>query len=293
MRVLIMNAVNIVPNSNNSKFQYQFPQMVTFNKTDQIAVSSINIFYSWFNVNASLYNNNSFQYVWFDMNGVLNTTYTITIQDGNYTIETLNEYMQSILVSRGHYLIQTSSGKYVYHIEFVANPTFYSAQLNIYYMMSLASSTGYTRGLNTWQLPTANTCPQVIINSTNTFRNLIGFKAGTYPSTVASTFQTFLSTSTPQLAPVSSIVMTCSLCQQSIATPDNLLYCFSSSGVAFGDSINVQPSALSFVNCREGTFKSVEIQLLDQNLSTIQIKDTQCIIMLTLRSVEEDGKYGL
>jgi hypothetical protein len=292
MFVIIFNSINIVPGSNNTKLRYVFPKAIKFEKNSQIALSSLNMFYSWYNINANLYSNNVFQYVWFNASGVLNKTITVTIPDGYYSIETLNEFVQSVLVTNGHYLTRTSDGKYIYHIEFVANPTYYSCQLNLYYMLASAESTGYVRGNTTWAFPTARTCPQVIINSTNNFKSLIDFKAGTFPAAQASTFQTFLSTVTPTLSPVSSLVLTCSLCQQDLATPDNVLYCFTAGQTIFGDTISSSPSALSFCNIREGSYNFIDLTIVDQNLNPMNIKDGQMIVMLTIRTLEQDSAYG-
>ena len=294
MYVLILNSTNVQIGSNNTKFIYKFPSNITFEKGSQIAVSSINLYYSWFNINSLLYNNNSFSYKWFDATGSLTVTIKVTIPDGNYTVATLNEYIQSVLVTNGHYIVQTSTGKFVYHIELLTNPTYYSVQLNVYYMMTstTATATGYTKPTTTWAFPTTNTCPQVIIQSTNSFKNLIGFNAGTYPSTSSTTSQTFLSAFTPTLSPVSSIIMTCSLCKQPLSIPDNMLFCFGSGNTSFGDMIDVQPPALSFVNIRDGSYNQLEVTLLDQNLSPMNIRDNQLIIMLTIRTLEFDSGYG-
>ena len=295
MFVIIFNSTNIVAGSNNTKLRYNFPKAIKFEKNSQIALSGLNIFYSWYNINASLYSNNTLQYVWFDATGILNTTYTIVIPDGYYSVETLNEFIQSKLVGNGHYLTRTSDGKYVYHIELISNPTYYSVQLNVYYMLALAESTGYVRGTGSivWAFPTVRTCPQVIINSTNNFKELIGFRAGTYPvASNLTTFQTFLSTLTPMISPVSSLILTCSLCQQDLSTPDNVLSCFTAGQTVFGDTIVITPSALSFVNIREGTYNYIELNLFDQNMNPMMIRDPQCIIQMTLRTLEHDGSYG-
>lgn len=294
MYVLILNSTNVVANSNNSKFIYQFPSAVTFEQGSQIAVSSINLFYSWFNINGSLYNNNSFSYKWFDASGNLSVTVTVTIPDGNYSIATLNEYIQSVLVTRGHYLVQTSTGKFVYHIELLTNPTYYAVQLNVYSMMTstTATASGYTKPSATWGFPATTLCPQVIIQSTNSFNKLIGFAPSTYPATSSSTSQTFLSTFTPTLNPVSSVVLTCSLCEQKHSVPDNVLYCFTNGNTGYGDVINIQPSALSFINIRAGTYNQIQLTLVDQNFGQMNIRDNQLIIMLTIRTLENDGGYG-
>ena len=293
MFVIIFNSTNIVAGSNNTKLRYNFPKAIKFESGSQIALSGLSVFYSWYNINAGLYSNNTLQYVWFNVSGVLNTTFTIIIPDGYYSLETLNEYIQSRLVTNGHYLTRTSDGKYIYHIEFVSNPTYYACQMNIYYMMALSESTGYVRGNTAWQFPTARTCPQVIINSTNNFKDLIGFNAGTYPSAAnIATFQTFLSAITPTISPVSSLVLTCSLCQQDLSTPDNILSCFTAGETVFGGSVIVNPSAFSFVNIRAGTYNYIELNLYDQNLKAMVIRDPQCIVQLTIRTLEFDGVYN-
>ena len=159
-------------------------------------------------------------------------------------------------------------------------------------MIASSESTGYTRGARTWDYPTARTCPQVIINSTNNFKSLIGFEAGTFPATSSNTFQTYMSTSAPTLSPVSSLVLTCSLCQQDLSTPDNILYCFTAGQTIFGDTIAMTPSALSFCNIREGSYNFIDLTLVDQNLNAMNIKDGQMIIMLTIRDLANDGAYG-
>ena len=294
MYVLILNSTNVVPNSNNTKFLYQFPSSVKFEEGSQIAVSSINMFYSWFNINGALYNNNTFSYVWFDANGSLNVTVKVTIPDGNYTIHSLNDYIQSVLVTNGHYIIQTSTGKFVYHIEFITNPTYYAVQMNIYFMITsaVATSSGYTKPTGVWIFPYTSTCPQVIIPSTSSFRNIIGFRAGSYPSTSASTSQTIISHFTPTLNPVSSVIMTCSLCEQKYSVPDNAIFCFTSGNTVFGDTLNIQQTALSFVNIRAGTYNHLQLALMDQNFGQMSINDPQLIIMLTIRTLENDGKYS-
>ena len=67
MRTLIINNSNVVQGYSNSKYTYQFSGGgATFEKGDQIAVQSIQVPYSWFNITSS-YNNNTFGY---KLNGV-------------------------------------------------------------------------------------------------------------------------------------------------------------------------------------------------------------------------------
>ena len=65
MRTLILNSNNIVQNSGNSTFLYNFASTQNF-KNCSIGVVSITQYFSTFNVNLQDYNNNSYSYVWFD-----------------------------------------------------------------------------------------------------------------------------------------------------------------------------------------------------------------------------------
>ena len=114
MRIIALNATNVVPNGLNSTLVYKFPNSVFFKNTS-IAVSTISLYYSWFNISASL-GNNIIQYTW--TSGVITTTYTITIPDGLYEINVLNALIQFNLIQAGQYLIDVN-GDNVYYIEVV------------------------------------------------------------------------------------------------------------------------------------------------------------------------------
>ena len=58
MIVIVLNQNNLVPDGQNNKLVYKFPNSVLF-KNNSIAVSSVSMYYSWFNI-SSIYNNNKF-----------------------------------------------------------------------------------------------------------------------------------------------------------------------------------------------------------------------------------------
>ena len=86
MKTLSLNSGNIVPGTNNSQLQYNFPSgSIVPNEGDQIALSSILMYNSVFNFTAAL-QNNSFTYYWID-----GTPNTVTITDGFYDVDALND----------------------------------------------------------------------------------------------------------------------------------------------------------------------------------------------------------
>jgi hypothetical protein len=107
METVFLNSSNLA-NRDNNRLVYRFQQSVKFKKA-KVALKSLSIYYSWFNISAD-YRNNSFQYNWFDPSGELTDVRTITIPDGNYDISTLNEYLQSKLIANQHYVTRSSNG---------------------------------------------------------------------------------------------------------------------------------------------------------------------------------------
>ena len=124
-KTIILNTSNIVENSNNTRFVYNFPSGGFTFKNDMIALLSLYQYFSIFNITSD-YGNNTFSYIWFD--GV---EYTITIPDGYYEISDLNSYFQSIMIANTHYRTN-SAGQFIYVLEFIVNTSRYAVQINSY-----------------------------------------------------------------------------------------------------------------------------------------------------------------
>lgn len=283
MPTIILNATNIVnSDQGNNKLVYKFQGGgVTF-KDNDIALAQASIYYSWYNINKNLYNNASLQYKWVD-----GTTNTITIPDGYYSINSFNAYVQSVLVTNKHYLVQISNGNFLYLIQWEENPTYYAIQLNEF-LSPLPATIGVTYSYPsgaTWVLPATPTTPQTIILSTNNFGSIVGFTAGSYPPTFPYTTGTYSAVSniTPQIQPISSIVITCSLITNPYSSNSKALYSFGIPSTAFGQQILVTPPEFTFNRITNGTYNEFLVEIQDQNGTPIQIKDPQMTILLTIK----------
>jgi len=282
MRTLIVNQNNVVSGTFNDTYTYRFPAGAVEFKDDQVAVSSVSIYYAWFNINQSLYNNNSFTYTWTD--GI---TYPVVFPNGGYyTISDLNAYLQSVMFTNKHYLFNTTTGKILYFLELLENAIFYAVQYNAF-VVPTALPVGFSLPAGaTWALPATATTPQITI-TTNNFGSLIGFTAGTYPPAVPQTSTYSLtSTITPQLSPVSSLVMQCTLLNNKYANPTTLLHSFPPN-TTFGSLITSEPSELVFVDIQDGQYTDFTITFRDQLLRTVDIKDANIVVMLVIRNKNE------
>lgn len=290
MKTLIITGNDLVPNNfYQNRFSYRFPVGSVKFSDDEIAVASIQMFYSWFSITSattsSRYNNNSFQYYFYDNTGQIGP-FTIIIPDGFYSVAELNAYLQSQFVANNHYLVD-SFGDYVYYMEFVENPSAYAIQLNCFPIPTALPALWTNPGGMTF--PAVASTPQLIVLSTNNFKDVIGFNVGIYPAITQATNYSKISDYTPQVSPVSSVVMTCSLLNNLYAIPSTLLYAFTPSGTTFGNIINVQVPELSFNEIQDGSYNSIELEFLDQSLRPIQLRDTQLVIMLVIKSKKEFG----
>jgi hypothetical protein len=227
------------------------------------------MYYSTFNItNAN--KNNTFSYTW--VNGV---TYNVNIPDSLLDVDGLNNYLHFTMVQNKHYIV-SSTGDYVYLMTLGINPTRYAVQLNCFGIsVALAAANAWVLPVGaTWVLPTNFIVPALIVppSANNNFGLVIGYSPGSYPDAVIAgvppaqtqlpaytSDQEFLSTFTPQVTPISSFVLTCSLINNNYAVPNNLIYSFSPQG-NIGEQMLIQPNQYVFID--------VNVALSGENLTT-------------------------
>ena len=117
------NSSNQSTNPNNL-LSYKFPTTAVFDN-HSIAVVSISMYLSWYNIDAELYNNNIFTYTWLDPSGSYKT-YTVNFPNGLYEVPALNNYLQYTLIQRKQFSIDSTTGAYVFYITLNINPAAYS-----------------------------------------------------------------------------------------------------------------------------------------------------------------------
>ncbi len=274
---IILNSSNVVDGSNNSIYRYNFPQgSVKFHKS-KVAVASISMYYSWYNILASL-GNNTFAYTWYGFGA--SSVNTITIPDGFYDIAGLNSYLQSQMIANGHYLVD-AAGDYVYYLEFATNSTYYSIQFNSY-PIPTALPVGYSNPAAI-TFPAVATTPQITI-AADAFRDIIGFNAGTYPAATQATTYSKLSDYTPQVSPVQSVILSCTLLNNKYSNPGTILYSFSPAGTSFGSLIQATPSQFSFVDIQSGQYNTFDIAFLDQTYNYLKINDSNLVVQLLIET---------
>lgn len=292
MRVIILNTSNIVPDGDNNKLVYKFPNSILF-KNNSIAVSQVSMYYSWFNITSAL-QNNIINYTW---NG---TPYTITIPDGLYEVADLNSLLQFTFIQNNQYLID-GNGRNVYYAEIILNPTAYAVQINTY-LVPLSQPSGYTTPAG-FVYPTTIFNPIIILPAN--INNILGFYANF--STPDNTGDTYippagqnliakngagtiscLSTQAPDVQPNPSIYISVSNINNPYALPSSIIYTIVPTG-AVGTLITDKPPQFIWNKMIDGTYAELRLTFLGSNLQPIPLNDPQMTIMLTIKDADETG----
>lgn len=298
---IVLNKSNIVNlDEGNNKLVYHFPNDTEFKTGDTLGLSAVTMYYSWFNITAQN-NNNYFQYKFFNNNKTLDV-FTVIINDGFYSIESLFEFLQSKMVDNGHFLIDPN-GDFVYFIELLTNPTYYSVQIKLssiskmmtfngteYDITNPETETSY-RIAGNW-LPDDNLyiCPQLIIPSSNLFGELIGFKPGvvSYDSTldIINKQYSILNDNAPNMEFQNNIIITSNMIKNELGRPQNILTSFSAIKTAFGDAISGIHEII-YSKITPGLFKELHLSFFDENFKPLMIRDPNMTMNVSIiRNVE-------
>jgi hypothetical protein len=277
-KTIVINSSNYVQNSGN-KYVYNFPQTSYFSAGSGIGVSNISIYNSIQNITQKR-GNNVVTLNW------LGTNYTFIFPDGYYSVSDINFFLQQQCILNGLYVTANSGADNVYFFELVVNSIRYSTSLNFYAIPTDAQATslGYTKPANaTWTYPVSPQTPSLSFGQP--FGNLIGFTFGTYPPTVQSTNVQYLSTSTPVISPVDSLILTCNLINSKYSVPNNILFTVPIT-TAIGTIIQVGISSIVFNDILPQNFSTLEITIFDQLFNPVVLLDKE----LTLTLVIQEGK---
>lgn len=300
MFVIVMNGTNIVPDGNNNKLVYKFPNSVVF-KDKYIAVSSISMYYSWFNI-TSAYLNNTFTYTW--TSGTTTTTYTVTIPDGLWDISAINNYIQYTCIANGTYW--TVSDVNYYPFELLINANRYAVQLSTYYIPTLGTApSGISLPSNWAGYPT--TSFNTVVTFPSAFNSIVGYGAGfasannvggvtTFGTPSASTNYasknsstntiSYLSNTAPQVQPYSSVLFSLSNINNPYTQPSSIIYSLNSN-VGVGELISEKPPNFMWNKLIDGTYNELRLTFLGPNLVPLIINDPNMTILLTIRDKDE------
>lgn len=297
MFVIVMNSTNIVQDGLNNKLIYKFPNSVLF-RDKYIAVSSIAMYYSWFNITNAL-GNNIFTFTW--TAGVTTTVYTVTIPDGLWDITAINNFIQFRCIELNLYW--TIGGINYYPFEIITNLNRYAAQLNTYLIPTVAPA-GATTPVGFPGFPT--TTQNSVVTFPANFNAILGYRAGfasdanvgnatTFGTPTAATNYgaknaigtiSYLSNVAPDVQPNASILFVMSNINNPYTQPSGIIYSLNST-VQVGELITEKPPNFMWNKLIDGTYNELRLTFLSPSLQPLSITDPNMTILLTIRDKDE------
>lgn len=242
----------------------------------KIALSKLNVFYSWPNISTT---NNTFSISWPTGAGAY-SDFSITIPAySNYSsVEDLNDYLKTILIANGLYIINTTSGDYLYYMSFVSNPNLYGVSL-VQNLVPTSLPSGYSLPSNFISWPSVSRTMK-FTTDTSDFNKLIGFAASTIFNGNTSAI-VYNSTITAQLSPVSSVNITLNLANNplSLNVDSTVIYTFTTKDTAYGSIINVEPINLVYYDITSSNNLLI-LSFTDQDGRALYIQDSQISALL-------------
>lgn len=301
MYIITLNYANIVPDGENNKMVYKFPNSVPL-IDKYIALSSLTMYNSWFNI-MSKFSNNTFTYTW--TSGAVSTTYTITMPDGLYEVSDINKYVQFCCIQNGTYWV--ANGNYYYPFDMQVNPVRYAIQLNTYLIPTVAPA-GTT-------IPPPAGWPLVSFNSVVTFPDRFNVVVGyvpinsiifssnnnvgnayipATPATKATYWETkdaqgtlsYLSNTFPNVHPNDTLYLTMSNVNNPYGLPSSIITTVTSD-VAIGEVINMQPPNYAWTKMIDGYYNEIRFGFFGVDLSPVYIADPYITITLVIRDKDE------
>lgn len=278
---LIITQKNLVAGSTNT-YRYDFSSNVDMSNID-IGLGSASIWFSWRNITASK-QNNKFSIIHPTFAG--NTTLNLTIPDGGYGIDDLNNFLRYFLVNNGYYIQNNATQEQIVYAKFQINPSTYTVEF-VSFPLPISLPSGFSAG-SAITFPTTTRAPQLIVNQVN-FGVVIGFALGTFPATQQTILTTSSSSLVPMVSDVTNVVLTLDSAMNPFAPNSKVIHSISPAGFAYASLIKSEPNEIAWVPQQSGWRQSITIQLVNQNLIPIEQYDTDLTIKLLLRLRDQNN----
>lgn len=272
---LIISDVN-AKTSRNSLLTLNLPTPLDFPPDTEVALGYATNYYSIFNIKPG-FNNNTCRIRYNSVN--------YDIQFGNSSgvylnVSDISNYIRLFMKDNGLYLVDNFQEDW-FPFLLEENGSIYGTTLTLDPIPSVLPA-GWTNpaGLAL----TGNTMQFITLN--NDFGKLIGFAANSiFPTVVQNTKYMVNSTITPQIHPVSSILVTCSLVSNLHNTNNvsNIVLYIYSPDVDIGLPVIISPPTLWWNPCTTGQINRVSIDLRDQEGRVIDQVDPSGVYTLLFR----------
>jgi len=323
MHTITLTRQNVTGTDNN-RFVYNIPGSKSLEGAE-IALVDLYMYYSWQNINANPLNNNILTITWPAMeefgSGGANTTpqtqIDIVIPDGLYEVSDINSYLQQWSIDNNYYVINNTTGEYIYFIQMQVNPTRYAIQFNSFAIPDGANIGTWASRYPGYTMPTDGFANSIytpigtggggtILGNYEApgwrfkanFSDWAGFPADTYaPGPGQSVFNTgtesfprgtasIISTQAPNVQPNSVIFLNCNLISNAYTNPQTFLYPIPAK-VGIGQLITIDAPEYAWNKLMPGQAAQLILTFTDITGQPIYLQDPNTVITLIIRDNED------
>lgn len=260
------------------RYRVNLGQTVDFTNCNMSLVFA-NVYNSTYNIKDS-YNNNKIGVKWIE-----GTIYQFTIDNGTYSIDDLNSYLESKMYENNLFVKITATGKPNYFIKLQENPVLYACHIIVSYIPASAEATtlGYEKPADaTWNWPTTAVTPQILLVTAG-MQTLLGFSDLIYPSVpVQNDNYEVVSNSAPKMSPVFNYMVNCNLLNNTLGlVGSNQLFFQIPVKNGIGQMIEFQPNFRLDLPC-VGKHDFIELWLTDELFNRLEYRDKDISVCLIL-----------
>ena len=262
----------------NNKYVFKFNKPIQFTENDTLSIENLTMYNSMFNITARK-QTNTFKFIW---NADTITEYNVIMEDQYLDVVGLEAYMKRKCIELDLYLIDAQGNALVYmaintisnlyDIEFVSNPLPTESE-----RISMALS--YPPNA-TWRCSNESRNMQLTVN--NSFGEIFGFTAGTYPKLSSSIISSSRSVITPQVIKSNTLLIGCNIIHNEMSDFSNIL-----TGIAinssFGGVINYIGASGSASNCFRTQVSEIEFTFYDHFFDELNMIDRNINIIVNIR----------
>ena len=215
--------------------------------------------------------------------------FTCIIPDGFYTVNTLNLFLQKFMMDNRIHSVDASQNN-IFYLSMAPNATVYGNQIILKAIPTTLAS-GVTSPTGTSPsfpgLPTGTAKTPYIEILNNQFTRFLGFTAGNYGLS-ATTDQSFVSNITPKGSTVNNLILKCSIVNNNTTNQSDIIDVFSigaaTGGATFGQNLNYKNDIEKWVRITPGTYNSIIITIVDENMQDIAILDNNLLINFLIKT---------
>lgn len=240
---------------NGSSFTIRFPRAISF-QNKEIGLISSQFFYSNPNITQAFNNNRvTIRYI----QGGVNKTLDIVFPDGYYSYSDIQGFLETKMTSANIFWTG-ADGERIYPFSIVENPVYYSATIS-FVVFGASLPAGVT---NTHDIDFS---ASVVLEFNDSFGDLLGFSNGVLPRTLITSSQSFNSERTPNIAPINSYCIACSLVNDITFNADfaDVVHIINPDTVKYGGLISTYPTHIQFFQIADGTYSQATITVRDQD----------------------------